>query len=481
MTKFLAYERTSQQVVTVDTVNATVTDLGTTIATADTTNAFPNRSENIVTVFRGVPYLLYLDTTNEIRLSAFSLGGGTWTDVPGFTPITTGSGFLTPVALHVVKNRLVAIASRSSSSGVDGIFARRSDADDAATWSALISTGFITQPTTSTAGATIVWHNAVFFTTAEGIGYYDPAADFIVASFDSGSNSLVVGQKANFGSFSILDGDLYYVLPTDNPVGAPTLYSLDKVWSVAAPTPTFQLIVLSIPGVGDVTLNNDAGNYSLFVNKVGIMTLFYSGTISSKAVTIAKSGASFVVTDITTATFPTTLSGEPSLGFSLFVDDRRRANEQHSVVVRFRPSIPISVLIYSWDGVGSLTQVATLNDGGAGLDLMIPDDERSDFRTYTGNEPSAYIDATSEPFPGQTRVDYTIQDEFSRPMDITPEYSLDGQTWLAMSQGDGDSGVTSLASTPSGTAYFFHWDAFVDLVGDYDNVDIRVVARISGV
>ena len=65
-------------------------------------------------------------------------------------------------------------------------------------------------------------------------------------------------------------------------------------------------------------------------------------------------------------------------------------------------------------------------------------------------------------------------------MDIIPEYSINGQSWTAMTRGDGDSGIEGLTSTPTGSAYFFFWDAFVDLDGDFDNVDIRVIARLAG-
>jgi hypothetical protein len=74
-----------------------------------------------------------------------------------------------------------------------------------------------------------------------------------------------------------------------------------------------------------------------------------------------------------------------------------------------------------------------------------------------------------------------VRDKDSRNVDVLPEFSLDGQTWADMSQGDGDSGKEDLVTTAGGLPYFFFWDAFVDLDGDFDNVDIRVVARISGV
>jgi hypothetical protein len=236
-----------------------------------------------------------------------------------------------------------------------------------------------------------------------------------------------------------------------------------------------------IPATGEIIVNNDTGNYSLFVNRAGVMSLLYSGSLGSKLVTIAASGTGFTVTDLSSTDLDVSIRGTPYLGFGYYVDDRRRANEKHTIIVRFTPSIPISILLLSWDGVTPATQVASFDDGGAGLDLMVPDAERSDLRTFTNNQPSCSIDDASQPFPGRVRIDYTVRDGNSRQVDVLTEYSLNGQDWFDMSQGDGDSGKEDLAATPAGVSYFFHWDAFVDLDGNFDHVNIRVVARISGV
>lgn len=480
MAKFLAFKRSTRQVVTVDTINAKVADLGGQLATADTTNAFPNRSENVVAVFRGDPYALYRSASNEVKLARYS--GGAWADVVGFTALTSGTGLITPTGLHVVQNRLVAIATLSLSAGVDAVYARRSAADDGTTWDAAVTQAFATQPLDTRAGPSIVWHNTVWFTTAEGIGYYVPATDTLSATFDQGDTpaNLIAGQRANFGSFAIFASNLYYVLATDNPVGAPAIFELDSSWDPAAPTPTFTNLNIVIPGVGNVTLSNDTGNYSLFVNKAGILSLIYSGSNESKLVTISRAATSWTVDDVTDTLLPSSISGEADLGFGYYVDDRRSSNEKHVIIVRFRPAVPVAILLASWDGVTAVTQTATLDDGGSGLDLILPDAERSDFRTFTDNQPAAYIDTYSQPFPGRIRIDYTVQDSSSRPIDILAEYSIDGQSWSTMTQGDGDSGNESLPSAPTGVAYFFNWDAFADLDGTYDNMDIRIVARLAG-
>ena len=126
MAKFLAYKRSAQQVVTVDTINAVVADLGNAITGADTSNAFPNRSENMVCECRGDYYLLYRTTTNEVHLSRFDIGTATWADVAGFPAMTSGTGILTPLCLQVIKDRLIAIAELSVSAASDGVLVRRS-------------------------------------------------------------------------------------------------------------------------------------------------------------------------------------------------------------------------------------------------------------------------------------------------------------------------------------------------------------------
>jgi hypothetical protein len=477
MAKFLAYKRATRRVVTVNTVTPAVVDLGTNdIPLADTTNAFPNRCENIVGSFRGEYYVLYRSAANELRLSALDRGTGLWGDVAGFAPITTGTGGLTPVCLHASGDRFSIVGSVSNSAGVDGPVVRRSNVNDGTVW---LPEVFLAGGVPSLGGASIVWHNAVWFTRSDGIGYYVPGTN-VANWFDTGDDAAITGEKANFGAFTVWRGDLYYVLPSDTLTGSPFLYKLDKTWTTSSPVPTFEKQTIIIPTVGAITVANDTGNYALFANKLGELCLIYSGTTQTKLVRIEKTGATYNLSDLTDVMLTEDIRTEPSLGFGYYVDDRRSENESHTIIIRFRPSIPVAVLIASWDGVAPVEVLASLDDGGGGLDLIVPDEERSDFRTYTDNQPSCAIDSTSEPFPGRTRINYTVRDESSRPVDVIAQYSLDGQTWSNMTQGDGDSGIEDLTTSPLGQVHFFHWDAFNDLDGDQDSTDVRVVARISG-
>ena len=269
----------------------------------------------------------------------------------------------------------------------------------------------------------------------------------------------------------------------DNPLASPKLYKLNPLWEASSPVapPAWDAQAVTIPAVGSVAVSADAGNAALFVSKANEMAALYSGSLGTKFITFQEVGSTLAVTDITDTLLPVDLRTEINLGASFYADDRRRANEKHTIIVRFRPAIPVAIKLLDWDGVNEATLIATLDDGGGGLDLMVPDEERGDFRTFTDLQPTAHITAFSAPFPGQHRIDYVVRDSGSRTVDVFGEFSLDGQVWSPMTQGDGDSGASGLASSPAGIAYFFLWDAFNDLDGDFDHVEIRMIARISGV
>ena len=481
MSKILAYKRSDKRIVTVDSITGDMANLGNQIAAAEGTSLFPNRSENLVCIFQGDPYMLYLSNTNQIRLSRYS--AGVWADVAGFTPIVTGAGFLKPTALQVEKDRLVAIASRTGSVIQDGVFARRSAQEDGTTWNAAIFQAFPIQPTDTGPSQTISWKNTIWFATGAGLAYYIPDTNTLSATFDAGNDLLLTGQAALFGSFAFWDNDLYFIFPRDVPASAPLLYKLTAGWLPTAPVapPAWINTLVALPAVGVVLVSPDTGNFSMFVNKAGALSIFYSGDLGTKLITLARSGSSLAVTDLTASQLPLVLSAEPNLGCCLHVDDRRRTNERHTLLVRFRPAIPVAVMICTWDVASSVRVIRTQDDGGVGLDLMLPDEERGDFRTFTNLQPTCHIRDISQPFPGRVKLDYTVRDSGSRPIDVAGEYSIDGQEWFPMTEGDGDSGALSLVSTPAGSNYFFFWDAFIDLDGDYPFVHQRLIAKISGV
>lgn len=471
MAKALAFKRTTREVVTVDTVNNNVAALGAALAASDLTSAFPGRSNNLIAVYRGQTFLLYRHTANEIRLA--QLSAGVWSDVPGFTAITTGSGNLTPICLQVERSRIVAMVQRSNSAGIDGTIARRSA--DGVTWDPIVSVNAPGpfQPTTSQGGSSVVWRNTVFVATAIGLIYYIPSTNTLAAAYDQGSDSGLASQFTPIGTFAFWNGSLYFAVGGT----VPTLYKLSDTWTPTAPTapPAWTRIALTgLNGAGTVTVGPDSGTALLFVDKTDALVLLYSGSLATKmARTTAVNFPNF--TDVTGTFLTPDLQVATNLGFSLFVDDRRRTNELQSILVR--NAAGNSMLLVSWDGVNTVNVRTTFT----ALQLMTAAERFGALRTYTAQQPAAYITTTSQPFPGRVSISYTLVDTASRPLDVFGEYSTDGDVWLPMTQGDGDDGNEQLTSSPGGTAHTFFWDAFVDLDDNLPFVTMRIVARIAGV
>ena len=469
MAKALAFKRTTREVVVVDTVNGTVTSLGTPLASSDITSAFPNRSNNLIAIYRGDTYFLYRHSTNEIRLA--KLTAGVWVDVVGFTAITTGSGVLTPNTLQVERGWLVASAQLSGSAGVDKTYFRRSA--DGITFSAVVSTLTPTQPTTSQGGNSVVWKNVVWCATAAGLLYYNPSTDTIGTVFDVGSDGLLASSEASIVSFAFWNGDLYFARGGT----APTIYKLNSNWLPTLPVapPAWTKITLTgINAVGAVTTGPDVGTMLMFVDKLDNLCLLYSGDLATKmARTTALNFPAF--TDVSTTYLPAELQADLNLGFSLYDDDRRRLNELQTIIVR--DSTANAMKIVPWNGATVMSVRATFTS----IQLMPPDERFGALRTYTSQQPAAFVTSTSQPFPGRVALVYSLIDTASRPLDVFGEYSVDGDTWSAMNQGDGDDGNSLLTSSPTGVSHTFFWDAFVDLDDDLPFVFMRIVARIAGV
>jgi len=472
MAKALAFNRATQQVETVDTVNNAVTALGGVIATAELTNAFPGRSENLGAVFLGESYFLYRDNTNAIKLA--KLIAGVWTNVVGFpgVAIPTGAGQLAPLALMGDRQRLIAIVGRSASAATDGNAVRVST--DGVTWTApFADIATPIQPTPSQGGNSVLWRNTLFFAHAAGISWTSPTAATQAPGYDTGSDGLLANTFTPYGHFVFWRGTLYFVKA--GPV--PALYSLDPNWNPATPTaaPAWTRIVATgIPSVVALTPGPDVGTLLAFVNKAGNFCIAYSGSAGSKLV--QTTSASFpAFTDLTTTVLPVAINMAANLGFSIFVDDRRRVNELQSILIR--DVLNNQMILATWDGAVTFTIRATFT----GMQLMLSDDRFGELRTYTAIQPAAFITAETQPFPGRVSIAYTVRDTLSRKVDTFGEYSVTGDSWLPMTEGSGDDGGVQLTSSPAGIAHTFFWDAFVDLDGDLPFVFTRIVARLSGV
>jgi len=478
MAQLLAYDRPNQQPTLLDTINVATATLGGTVAAAETTNAFPNRTKNIVSTYLGDAYLLYLQAGGDVELAGYN--GATWPDVAGFFTVSPTTGGVVPGALHVHEDRLFAFVLDDGAAN-ERIFAVRSDPNDGTTW-AFASTFVFGVAVTAPLGHSIRWRNAIWFATSNGLVYYIPSTN-TWGTIDTGDDTLLTGDKVCQGMFASEGGNLYFIMPNDTLVTTPQLYQLDPAWDLTAPpaSPAWSNAGVLFPTAGAITPGPDNGTYALFRNKVGVLTAWYSGNVATKVVQIQDLGSGLQATDVSTTVLPSGFSSQLDTGWSVFVDDRRRTNEQFTILGRDVTAIPNSIVVFSWDGSSQATLLGRLDAGGGGLDLLLPDEERGDFRLWTDVQPTCHIRSTAPEFPGRTRINYTIRDQLSRPIDISGEYSVDSQTWFPMSQGDGDDGSSQLASTSGGNDYFFFWDSYNDLAGDLDRVDIRMIARLAGV
>jgi hypothetical protein len=396
-----------------------------------------------------------------------------WTDVAGFGTVVTGSGTLNPTCLQVERQRLVAVFARSNSAGIDGFLSKQSA--DGATWTATVTVNNPgpQQPANSYGGHSIVWKNVVWVCNPAGLMYLDPATGLFGPSFDSGSDGGLASLDTSIGSFAFWNGDLYFARGGS----APAIYKLDSNWTPSvpvAPPAWTKIAITGINSVGPVTTGPDVGTTLMFVSKQDNLCLLYSGSLSTKMA--QTTGVTFpAFTDVSGTFLPADIRSDLDLGFSVYIDDRRRTNELQTIFVR--DSSGNTMKIMPWDGVSPMTVRASFT----ALQLMVPDDRFGAVRTYTSQQPAAFMTSTSQPFPGRVAITYTLIDTASRPLDVFGDYSADGDQWFPMTKGDGDDGDELLTSSPAGTVHLFFWDAFADLDDDLPFVYMRIVARIAGV
>jgi len=471
MAKLLAFQRNVGKVVTIDTINNTLTVLGLVHPTnVENTDRFGLRTRNNIAVFKGAPFLLYRESVAmETRVALYATGF--WVDQASATLSDPATGYRSPTALHVEQDKLVSITQINQDGTVDAIEAMTST--DGIAWTAAVSRAMPTMPADSRGGHSINWRNAIWVATPDGLLYFDVAGNAWTTTFDPGDDSGIAGQEVLMGSFAFWNNDLYFALP-----GASVrIYKLASDWDLAAPAPAPAWTNISATGivsVGTFTPGADSSGVCLFVGPADdSLYLLYSaqlGTMMAK--TTAADYPAF--TDVTDPYVPAALRSETHFDISHYVDDRRSVAELHSFL--FRSPMSGDTRLLSWDGVSELDVRTTLS----GISVMPPHERFGALRTYTAWQPGCYILSTSAPFPGRVQIEYEVRDISSRPVDIFGEYSIDGDEWLPMSQGDGDDGNEQISTTPPGQ-HTFYWDAWTDLTGTHDNMRMRIVARISGV
>jgi len=540
MAKAFALQRSTAQPVAVDTVTVTLPTIGAPITGMQTTPLFPARCVNLYTVFGGDPYLLSLSAVGNIEVLRYV--SGSWLVVAG--PFTPAIGHaLTPLCLHVVNDTIVALWSDEGATN-DGIAEVTSTTGTSWTsptlglapigasngghsivyrgsiWFAtaiglwcyaplarfvtmsgiagsydvgetvvgsLSSTTAVVRSFNSpvlrvdtVSGSGFVAGDVITGTASGAFGTTTSLTRFVTPLPDTGSDGLLTGPTgpANLiGTFASWDGILYFVQPK-TASGSIRFYQLDSAWEatldVPAPQWTFLTGTTGLVDAGFATISADSGMWSLFVNKQDELCMFYSGSASTKLAKTASKSLPLVFTDLTNTLLPSTIATKTNIGVTLYTDDRRRDNILQSFFIRDPGGT--ALIITSWDGLSALVIKGSL----PGVDFILPASRKGQESTFTNLQPACSITATTEPFPGRLRIDYLVRSDPARTVDVIPEYSIDGDRWFLMTEGDGDTGITGLPATPSGIPYFFNWDTFADLDGDFSNMELRVVPRISG-
>ena len=541
MAKAHAFKRSTSQPVTIDTVSGTVTNVGSALAGIQTTSIFPARCMNLETTFDGDTYFVVLTAVGSIQIQKYN--GTSWSVVGGpYAP--PGGHTFTPLCIHVVNNIIVALWTdvAGAGDGIRGVssfdgatwttitggtapigssLGGHSVVYRSAIWFAtstgpwaiaplhrtltlsgvvgLFKTGeLVTGSVTSTtaivrdfSGTTLKVDTLVGgsgdFNIGENVtGSLSGAHGTVTANTMYVNSAPDIGNDGNLGgasgpanqlgSFASWDGTLYFIQPRT--AANPTrIYQLNPSWSptLVLPFPQWTSIAFNgLPDVSFATVTNDAGVWCLFVNNLDELCLFFSGATSTKLATTTSKVLPLQFNEVTNSLLPSALASKANLGIVLYDDDRRRTNNLQWFLVRDLASA--ALYICPWDGTSPIAIESTLT----GVDYLLPFTHHGEEPTFTNYSPSVRITAVSQPFPGRVRIDYKVRCNPAHPVDVFGEYSIDGDKFSPMSEGDADSGSTSLATSPSGNSYFFYWDAFVDLQGDYNNLAVRIFARISG-
>jgi hypothetical protein len=541
MAKALGYQRSTSQPLTIDTVSGVVTPMGSPLAGSQTTSIWPARSVNLETTFNGDTYIVSLTALAAIQIQKFN--GTSWSVVGGPYSPAAGHTF-TPLCAHVVNNLIVCLWTDVAAAGdgirgatspdgvvwtlipngtavISGSLGGHSWVYRSAIWFATATglwaiaplhrtltltgvvgtytvgelvTGSITATTAivrAFAGATLKVDTIVGGTGDFNIGETITGASsgatgvvsantiYVNSAPDAGNDaglSGIAGPANLLGSFASWNGTLYFLQPK-TASNITTIYRLNPSWSPVLILPFPQWTNTAFSGIPDVsffTVTNDSGMACLFVNNQNQLSVFFSGATSTKLATASSPVIPIAFTDVSNSILPTVLATKANLGIALYDDDRRRTNNLQWFLIRDLAAL--SIYICPWDGISPIQIAATI----PGSDFMLPFSHHGEETTFTNYSPSVKITSVAQTFPGQVRIDYTVRCNPPHVVNVFGEYSVDGDNFLPMSEGDGDSGSTSLATSPTGNSYFWLWDAFVDLQGDYTNLIIRIFAVISG-
>jgi len=543
MANVLAFRRSTSQPSTINTVSGVVANVGTALTGTQTTSSFPARCVNLETTFDGNTYALKLTALNTIQIhkydgTTWSLVAGPfappalhsfiplcihvvnnvivalWTDVAaagdgirgarsfdgtvwtaltnGTTPVFSSLGghsvvyrsaiwFATAAGLWAIAplHRTITLAAPPGTPFVVGELITGGLSNTTAIVRATSGATLKVDTIVGGTGEFTIGETLIGATSGVHLELVTVSTLYVNSAPDTGNDAGltgVTGPSNLIGCFASWDGSLYFLQPKTT-AGATKIYSLNSSWSTIANLPAPQwtnTAYTGVPDVGFASVTNDGGMSSLFVNKLDRLCILFSGATSTKLAVATSKALPLQFTDVTTSILSSGLAAKANLGINLYDDDRRRANNLQWLLIRDLATA--STYICPWDGTSTINIAFTVS----GVDYMLPASRHGEEATFTNLSPSVRITSVSQPFPGRVRIDYKVRCSPAHPVDVTGEYTIDGDIFFPMSEGDGDSGSAGLTTSPSGNNYFFHWDAWVELTGDLENVGVRILARISG-
>lgn len=181
MAKTIGFQRSTSQVVTIDTINNLVAPLGPALTGSipTTSTGFPAKLQNTNAVFRGDPYTIVVTGAGNIEIRKYDALTNSWSlSSPSFAPLFGGSQM--PVCLEVDNDELVAIWINSA-----GTATRASAAFyDGTTWSPRIDSQLTPAERLTLTG--------VSGTISPGDAMAQGLSTGVVLSFDIGSGTLIL-------------------------------------------------------------------------------------------------------------------------------------------------------------------------------------------------------------------------------------------------------------------------------------------------
>ena len=468
MARFLAFSRGNQQIQDVNSTTGAVTNVGPAIGGLEVSSLWDNRCRSVVALFRGNVHLVGRTNANEIVI--YQWDGSSMTLV--FGPLSpSGGGLMVPAGLEVINDTIYALVHEAGGGSPRSLVVT---SQDGVSWTPQpdVSTPI---PASSTASDSVVWRRGVFVSTELGIAGFNPSLGRN-GPYDDGDTNNLADPLTPYGSFGFWNNNLYFMVPDSG--SGPLLFRLDPTWRVDVVNPVewFEQSPTGLPNAGALANTLDRGNYCLFRSVADDLAAFYSGA-SGTVLTKTDSATYPAFVDLTNL-LPANIAALTNAGISILEDDRRRTNQLQFFAVR--DTSLGDTYILSWDGVGDMKQVVFLSSSA----LMYPNDQKADYRTFTDLKPAVEFDNSNpptQPFPGRVVLTYIAKDTLSRQIGISPEYSEDGDEWFPMTEGEGSDGTDGLTSSPSGETHVFVWDSFNDLDGDKADLQMRIVARITGV